>query len=96
MDTLTALLTIGLVVRLTRLIVMDRIANPFRTWVKVHLPDEIGYLVCCAWCMSVWIAAGVGAAAYFWGDTLVYLIVALAGTASLATGIHATWLDPVD
>ena len=93
---LTAILAIGLTVRLTRLIVMDRIMYPLRAFAVVHLPAPIGYLVCCAWCMSMWVAAGVGAAAYFWGHTLVFQLVALAGTASLVTGLHATWLDPND
>lgn len=96
MDTLTAILTIGLIVRTTRLLVMDRITHPLRAWIVIHLPRPIGYLVCCAWCMSVWIAAAVAAVWWVWGDTRWWFAIALAGTASLAAGLHATWLDPTD
>lgn len=95
-DTLTAALTIGLVARITRLLTKDQMFYWWRAFATIRLPGPVGYLSRCAWCMSVWVAAGVGVAAYFWGDTLAYLLVALAGTASLLTGLYATWLDPTD
>ncbi len=95
MDALTAILTIGLIARLTRLIVADKLTYPIRARLVVWLgPDHpIAVLVCCGWCMSVWIAAAVAAAGYFWADTRVWWWVALAGAASYLYGLAATWLD---
>lgn len=96
MSTLVTLLTIGLVVRVTRLLVVDQITYWLRARIVVKLgPDNpVAYLVTCSWCLSVWIAAGIAALAYFYGDTRWWFLVALAGTASLLAGYSATWLDP--
>lgn len=96
MPTLVTLLTIGLVVRLTRLLVVDQITYGLRARLVVKLgPDNpIAYLVTCSWCLSVWIGAAVWAAAYFYGSTDWWFVMAAAGTASLAAGVFATWLDP--
>ncbi|MFZ2488673.1 MAG: hypothetical protein WAZ19_11170 [Anaerolineae bacterium] len=98
MPTLTALLTIGLILRLTRLIVADQITYPIRARIVVRLgPDHpISTLITCTWCMSVWIAASVCLAGYWWADTHWWTIAALAGTASLLAGWTSRWLDPAD
>lgn len=95
MDVLTAVLTVGLAARITRLIVADKITHPVRARIVVRLgPDHpVAVLACCGWCMSVWVAAGVCVAGYFWADHRWWLWVALAGTASWLYGIAASWLD---
>ena len=89
MSTLVVLLTIGLIARITRVLTVDRITYPIRARIVVRLgPDHpIAYFVTCSWCIGLWVSAGVGAAAYFWADTRWWLYVALAGTASLVTGL---------
>lgn len=65
--------------RATRVIVDDKITEPIRRWLAVHLRQPefegrlqtregsaITYLVHCTWCAGLWVAAGVGAAAW-WG-----------------------------
>ncbi|KXT55668.1 hypothetical protein Y710_18110 [Gordonia sp. QH-12] len=96
MSTLVAVLTIGLIARLTRLCVADQLTYGIRARIVVRLgPDHpLSYLTTCSWCLSVWIGAAVSCAAYFWADTRWWFMVALAGTASLITGWAANWLDP--
>ena len=98
MSTLAVILTIGLIARLTRLAVADQITHPIRARLilKVGVDHPIAYLATCSWCMSMWIAAAISAAAYWWGDTRWWLIATLAGTASLITGWAANWLDPAE
>lgn len=96
MSTLAVVLTIGLIARLTRLLVVDQITYALRARIVVRLGVDhpISYLATCSWCLSLWLAAAVGAGAYFWGDTRWWTVVALAGTASLLTGWASIWLDP--
>ncbi|MCF8610049.1 DUF1360 domain-containing protein [Gordonia sp. HY285] len=98
MSTLATLLTVGFIIRLTRLLVADQITYKLRARIVVKLgPDNpIAYLVTCSWCLSVWTGAGVGLAAFWWGDTRWWFVMTLAGTASLLTGWAANWLDPAD
>ncbi|QRY62741.1 hypothetical protein JVX90_00240 [Gordonia sp. PDNC005] len=95
MSTLAVILTIGLIARLTRLVTVDQITHWARQRIVVRFGfGNLAYLVTCPWCMSVWLGSGVAVAAYWWGDTRWWLMVALAGTASLVTGWAANWLDP--
>lgn len=96
MSPLVTILTIGLIIRATRLLVADQITYPIRARIVVRLgPDHpLAVLVTCSWCMSVWVGASIAAAAYFWADTRVWFFIALAATASLLTGWAANWLDP--
>lgn len=104
MSTLTALLTIGLILRVTRLIVADEISYPVRARLAMRFgrgkPDQpehwLVVLFTCSWCMSVWVAAGVCAAAYWFADTEWWFLAALAGTASLLAGWTSRWLDPAE
>ena len=98
LSTLTVLLTIGLILRVTRLLVADQITYWARARLVVRLgPDHpIAYLATCSWCMSVWVAAGIAAAAHWFGNTDWWFYVALAGTASLLAGWTSRWLDPAE
>lgn len=96
MPVLTTLLTIGLITRLTRLLVADQATYWIRARIVLRLgPDHpISYLATCSWCLSVWIGAAVCTAAYWWSDTSAWFFVCLAATASLITGWASNWLDP--
>lgn len=96
MSVLVAVLVVGLIARITRLIVSDTITHPLRARIVVWLgPDHpIATLVCCAWCMSVWVAAAVCTAGYFLAGGPWWEWAALAGTASYLTGLASNWLDP--
>lgn len=98
MSTLAVILTAGLIVRLTRLIVADQLTKPLRTRLVLWLGPKhpIAYLAACSWCMSIWVGAAVCTAAYWWGDSHWWLLAALAGTASLIAGWAANWLDPAE
>ncbi len=89
MSALLTLLTIGLAARITRVLTVDQISYPIRQRIVVWLgPDNwFAYLVTCPWCLGLWVSAGVGAASYFYGDTRWWFYVALAGSASLLTGL---------
>lgn len=107
LDPLTVIMTILFVARVTRLIVADQILSPIRdrlvgpslARVVSGERDQLGwfaYLLTCAWCTSVWVAAGTLTAAYWWADTRWWFIMVTAGAASYVTGVAAAWLDPAD
>lgn len=45
--------------RLTRLVVIDSITDPIRTWLAIHLPLSLSELVVCSWCAGFWVAGFV-------------------------------------
>jgi hypothetical protein len=98
LSTLTAVLTAGLILRLTRLVVADQISHRLRLRIALRLGvnHPITTLITCTWCMSVWIAAAVCTAAWWWADTRWWFLFALAATASLAAGWTSRWLDPAE
>lgn len=98
MSTFTALLTVGLIIRVTRIVVADEISRRPRLYValKLGVKHPLTVLITCTWCMSVWIAAAVCTAAWWWGDTQWWMLVALAATASLTAGWASRWLDPAE
>jgi hypothetical protein len=71
--------------RITGLITLDEITRPVRDAVTIAtdqrpLLKPLGYLVQCPWCVSVWVGAGVAAAAWSWHGhpALGWSIMALA------------------
>lgn len=61
------------VARVTGLIAADEISRPAREWIVEHLPLRpfsiaLEYLLTCFWCVSMWVAAAVTAAAWHWGS----------------------------
>lgn len=98
MSTLTVLLTIGAIIRITRMVVADEISRPIRLKValRVGVNHPITTLLTCTWCMSVWIGAAVCAAAYWFGDTRWWSYAVLAASASLLAGWTSRWLDPAE
>lgn len=84
MTTATALLWGVLVTlalsRLTRILTIDKISEPFRLWIAERRPEgsQLTYLLFCPWCLSVWLAAPA------W--TALYLATPF-GDATAATGL---------
>lgn len=62
MDPLALLIGALLTARLTRLVTTDKITEPLRLRLLLHLPEDglLAYLVHCSWCASVYVGAGVG------------------------------------
>lgn len=77
------------VARLTGLITADEITKKPRKAILRRLDEdsEIGTLLTCQWCMSVWIAAVVVPVAALWGDRPLLLVPAGVLAASQVTGM---------
>ena len=87
-DWLLVLLTIGAVVRLSRLVTADKITESIRE----RLTDRWGedslraYFISCDYCVSMYVAPIVATVAILWGDNRVIIIGLLALTASYVAG----------
>ncbi|MGI5216277.1 hypothetical protein [Nocardia sp. CA-290969] len=62
---IVTLLYLLAVVRLTRLVVFDKLVEPFRAMLvrRLRQGSRITYLVHCPWCVSMWLAAAAAPAA---------------------------------
>lgn len=91
MQTLTLVLTVLAVARVTRLVNADRITEGPRNAIVRRLdPDGLmAYMVFCPWCVSVYTGAGAGAAWWAWGDTRIFTAAVLALAASHVAGVLA-------
>jgi hypothetical protein len=95
---LIALLTLGAIARLTRLLVEDTITAPLRAAVDLRAVKSSGWrwvseLIHCQWCASIWTAPGAAASHYWWHDTALFVYAAGALTASHLVALGASWLD---
>lgn len=61
MNALSTVVDVAATARLTRLIVDDEIARPFREWVEATTgaDSKFTYLVNCPYCVSIWAGAAV-------------------------------------
>ncbi|AJE32527.1 hypothetical protein B842_03370 [Corynebacterium humireducens NBRC 106098 = DSM 45392] len=76
--TLTLLLITTLTVaRLTRLITIDKLAEPLRRWIIRYNGDDgwWTYLFHCSYCLSIWIAAALTPTAWILADATHHLAV---------------------
>lgn len=98
MNTLLAILTILAVWRMTRLVTVDYLTDPFRHWVARRSGPEgkLTYLVECPWCFSVWLAPPIVFAAVWWPDNRAVWIAMLAGAASAMSGLLSGFEDRMD
>jgi hypothetical protein len=82
-------ITIGAVVRLSRLVTADYITHPIRDRLIERWGEDAkrSYLITCDYCASVYIAPVVSLVAVLWGDNRVVIIALLALTASFIAGI---------
>lgn len=84
------------VARVTGLIVADAITEPVRDKILVRLDDRPGTLgewastlITCPWCAGMWVSLAAAPLVWFFGDSPVMLIPALALAFSQVTGMTA-------
>lgn len=84
------------VARVTGLIVADSITEPIRDAILVRLDDRpatlgafLAKLIECPWCAGMWVSLAAAPLVWFFGDSPVMLIPALALAFSQATGMTA-------
>lgn len=93
MSWLTAVLAVGAVARLTRLVTADKITEPLRDWTlarwarldRTKEPSGLAYLVTCPWCVSIYLSVPIALVAVFFDHNRAVLAGLLALTASLVT-----------
>lgn len=90
---LLVILVVLAVARITRLVNADAILNGPRSAIQRTRFDHLAYFVTCPWCVSIWVAAGVSTAAWYWRGQPWFQIVLLALAASYVTGLLASNLD---
>ena len=100
MTGLELVLVAGATFRLSRLVVEDEWPfAPLRHTIDAHVDGRItgalawwlAALVSCVWCVSMWIAAGVAAWAYYADGAAWFAWPAAALTASAAAGALDRW-----
>lgn len=86
------------VARVTGLIVADTITEPVRDRVLNWLDDTPGSagewfasLITCPWCAGMWVSLVAAPLVWFWGDSPVMLVPALALAFSQITGATASF-----
>lgn len=91
MQTLTLVLTVLAVARVTRLVNADRITEGPRNAIVRRLDPEglMAYMIFCPWCVSVYTGAAGAAAWWAWGDTRIFTAAVLALAASHVAGVLA-------
>ena len=72
--------------RLTRLVTADRITERLRIEVDSR-SKNLGYLITCDWCLSIWVAPCVAWMVHEWGDRAVVRVGVLALAMSAVTGL---------
>lgn len=95
MTTTLLLLTVGAVWRVSRLLAVDYLTEPWRIWAERKHP-MLGYLATCPWCISIWVAGPFVAAALLWPTNRAVFGIMLALTASGVAGFLATIEDRLD
>ncbi|MER6607371.1 DUF1360 domain-containing protein [Streptomyces sp. NPDC000927] len=92
-----ALLTLGAIARATRFVVDDSLFQPVRTAVDKRAGRGfyawLSTLLGCSWCTSIWVSAGAAVAHWLWSDTMPFVYVVAALTASHVVSLAASWLD---
>ena len=76
------------VARVTRFLVEDRLALPYRRWAVNRFGEDglISYLVHCPWCTSIYVATPVMPAAVLWPNHWVLMAYAIPA-ASMVAGL---------
>lgn len=92
-----ALLTLGAIARVTRFVVDDVLFQPVRAAVDKRagrrLFGWLADLMSCSWCTSIWVSAAAAVAHWAWHDTVPYVYLVAALTASHVVSLAASWLD---
>ena len=91
LNTLTIILSVVAIYRITALIIDDRIFDRPREWIHSHLSGgwiDIPYLITCYWCLSFWV--GLGCLPFMLLLPFIWGPFALVLTASAVSGILGT------
>jgi hypothetical protein len=82
------------VARVTGLIVADAITEPARDWVLDKLDDRpatlgnaLATLITCPWCTGMWVSLVAAPLVWFWGESPVMLVPAIALAFSQVAGM---------
>lgn len=88
---LLIVLTIGAIIRLTRLVTADYITERIRerTIARWDEDSRRSYLLTCDYCASIYVGAPIATAVVLWPTNRVIIIVLLWLTASLVAGKNA-------
>lgn len=84
------------VARVTRLVTSDVLFDVPRSWLIQRLADrgpvrdKLAYLIVCDWCASMYVGAAGAGAWWAWGETMPFMVVCLALSASYVTGFLAS------
>lgn len=85
------------VARVTGLIVADSITEPARDAIIAKLDDRpatlgafLAALIQCPWCAGMWVSLIAAPLVWFWGDSPIMLVPALALAFSQITGMTAS------
>lgn len=92
------LLAVGAVARLSWFVSRDYLARRIRLPIVHRFGPESdwAYLVTCPWCLSIWFGAVVVPLAWFFGETVWFIIPAGILTASFLVGAAASFIDVED
>lgn len=100
--TLSLVLMVLAVARVTRLITTDVLFEEPRGWLtrRILAPNpegvirgKLAYLVICSWCVSIYTGAAGAGAWYAWGETMPFMVITAALAASYVTGFLASVME---
>ena len=100
--TLSLVLMMLAVARVTRLITTDVLFDGPRNWLTRRLlkgnPEgpvrtALAYLIICNWCVSIYVGAAGAGAWYLWHGTVLYVVITAALAASYVTGFLASMTE---
>lgn len=95
MTTTYIVLTLLAVWRVSRLLAIDFITEPYRRWMEARHP-KLGYLAECPWCTSIWVAPVVVVPPVIWPDNRAVFAAIVCLAASGVAGFLATIEDRLD
>lgn len=95
MTWLGVLLTLAITLRVTRLITLDAIAQPFRDWVTDHFgtDSKLALFVHCPWCVGWWVAIAAAFGSHYWAHQWGWQLFATVCAMSWLTAMAQVWLD---
>ena len=95
MSILLALLTLGAIWRLARLVTVDEIFSPVRERIG-KINDSMAYLITCPWCFSIWLGIPLSAVVIYFPDNRGVWLVLLGLTGSGIAGMMQVIEDRLD
>lgn len=92
------LLTLGSIARITRFLNHDTLAAPIRAKIIARFGAQSwpAELIECPYCISIWAGALVTPFAFFFPNSPLFIIPAVALTCSYLYATAASWTDPAN